>query len=126
MRSVVLIAFLCMVFCGGGCKTSRVIEDSRSRSSDSLPLVQNMSPPDIIIDRFGDITVQGKRVALEKIVSAVKSAGISKQQKVRIFVQEPPDYDVMGKVAGALHLAGYSTLFVTKKIATSGLKLPSQ
>jgi len=111
MRFFVVLAFFCTVVLGAGCATSRVV-------------VEDSHAPDVIIDRFGDITFQGKRVAPEKIASAVTSAKIPKKHKVRILIPENPDRDVMGKVAGYLHLAGYGTVFVTDRKASIDLKKP--
>ena len=119
MRFFILLSFFCAVFLGGGCTTSRVIEDSRAPKN-----TIDRTTPEIIIDQFGDITFQGKRVAPEKIVSAVASAKVPKKSKIRILVPENRDLDVMGRVAGRLHLAGYGSVFVTNPKASADLKQP--
>jgi hypothetical protein len=101
MRFFIVLVFLSVVIFGAGCTTSRVIEDTRT--------------PEITINTFGDVMFHGKHIAPEKIASAVKSAGIPKTQKIRILVPSEPDRHLMGRVAGYLHVAGYSTLFVTDR-----------
>jgi len=127
MRFCVLLAFFGMAFLGAGCTTSRVVEDSRTRLSPSMVLVTDATEPEIVIDRFGDVTFQGKRVAPEKIASAVAAAGIPKKQKLRISVPEARDHLLMRTIADNLMSAGYGTLFITDKKATADLKnLPPQ
>ena len=104
MRFFIVLSFLCMTILGAGCTTSRVIKDS--------------SAPEIVIDKFGDVTFRGKRVEPDKIVSAVKSAKISKTTKIWILVPDNCDRHLMGRVAGHLASAGYWTVFVTDRKAT--------
>ena len=112
MRFFVLAVFFSVALLGAGCATSRVVEDTRH--------------PEIVIDKFGVVTFQDKHVAPEKIASAVKSAGIPKGQKIRIFVPEARDHLLMRAIADNLMSAGYGTLFITDKKATAGTKTPSK
>jgi len=129
MRCFSLVAFFFIAFLGAGCTTSRVIEDTRSRSPNDTPvLVRDVTPPEIVIDKFGDVTFQGKRVAPEEVAAAVKAAGIPKKQKIRILVPEQRDHVLMRKIADNLLWAGYGTLFVTDKRtqATGGTASPDK
>jgi len=121
MRFFMLLAFFCAAFLVTGCSTTRtVVEDSRVPKS-----TIDRTAPEVVIDQFGDITFQGKRVAPKKIASAVASAGIPKKSKVRILVPENRDLDVMGRVAGYLHLAGYGSVFLTNPKASADIKPPA-
>ena len=113
MRFFILLTFFCAALFGAGCATSRVVvEDSRS--------------PEIRIDRFGDVMFYGTRIAPEKVGKAAVSARIPKENKVRVLIPENPDRDVMGKVAGSLHVKGYGTVFITEKKATVDYKTPAK
>ena len=106
MRFLILTMLFFAVLFGAGCATtSRVIADTRS--------------PDIVIDRFGDVAFQGRRVSPdEDIAKVVSSAGIPKKTKIRILVPENCDRELMGLISGRLIYKGYSTLFVTNRMAT--------
>ena len=113
MRFLILLTFFCTTLLVAGCATSRVVvEDSRS--------------PEIRIDRLGDVTFYGKRIAPEKVGKAASSAKLSKESKVRVLIPENPDRNVMGRVAGSLHVKGYGTVFVTERKASVDYKAPKQ
>jgi len=125
MRFFVVLTFFCIAVFAGGCTTSRVIEDTRTRTPSGPPtLVRDETPPDIIIDRFGDVTFQGKRIKPEEAASAVIAAKIPKTKKIRILVPQQRDHALMRTVADNLLWAGYATLFVTDEKATSTKKEP--
>ena len=113
MRFFSLLTFFCIVLFAGGCTTSRVIEDTRTRPSTSFALVKDESPPDIVIDKFGDVSFQGKRIAPEDVATVVAAAGIPKKQKIRILVPEQRDHVLMRIIADNLLRAGYGVLFIT-------------
>jgi len=112
MRFFIVLAFFCVAVLGAGCTTSRVIEDTHA--------------PEIIIDRFGDVTFHGKRVAPEQVASALISAKIPKTAKIRILVPHQRDHLLMRAIADNLTSAGYRPpMFVTDKAATIDLKNPT-
>jgi len=113
MRFFVLLSFFCAVILGAGCATSRVV-------------VENSRAPDIVIDSFGDVTFQGKRVAPEAVAAALASAKIPKTAKIRILVPHQRDHLLMRTVADNLTGAGYRPpIFATDKTATINLKNPA-
>jgi biopolymer transport protein ExbD len=114
MRFFSLLTFFCVAVFTAGCTTSRVVEDTRSRSLAGPPtLVRDETPPDIIINKFGDITFHGKRVTPERVASVVISAKIPKTKKIRILVPEQRDHVLMRTITDNLLQAGYVPVFVT-------------
>ena len=112
MRFFSVLSFFCAVFFCAGCTTSRVIEDTRTT--------------EIIIDRFGDVTFQGKRVAPDQVAAALASAKVPKAKKIRILVPQQRDHLLMRTVADNLTDAGYRPpMFATDKITSADLKTPA-
>jgi len=107
MRFFSVLSFFCAVFFCAGCTTSRVIEDTRTT--------------EIIIDRFGDVTFQGKRVAPDQVAAALASAKVPKAKKIRILVPEQRDHVLMRAITDDLQKAGYGVFFITNRKATSDL-----
>ena len=108
MRFLSVLAFWSAVFLGAGCTTSRVVEDTRT--------------PGIVIDQFGGITFNGKRIEADQVAPAVVSAKIPRTEKIRILVPEQRDYVLMRTITDSLRKVGYMTVFVTDKKVTAGLQ----
>jgi len=108
MRLFILMSVCFAVVLGTGCTTSRVVEDSRA--------------PDIVIDRFGDVTFAGKRVEPDQIAKAVVDAKIPRTHQLRILVPEQRDHLLMRTITDNLRRAGYRMVFVTDKTATLDAK----
>jgi hypothetical protein len=89
-----------------GCTTSRVIENTRV--------------PEIVIDEYGGISVNGKPTRLGRVTSSVKAAGFTRDQEVNILIPENPDRKLMRAVSGELVAGGYTrTVFVTNRKASA-------
>ncbi|MCL1919738.1 MAG: hypothetical protein FWG50_01465 [Kiritimatiellaeota bacterium] len=108
MRFLILMAFTGMVLLGGGCVTSRVVEDARA--------------PEIAIDSFGDVWFNGQRVASEKLAATVVASGCPKKSRLRILVPVQRDHVLMRTITDSLERAGYLTLYVTDKRAVTNVK----
>lgn len=129
MRFFSLLMCLCVAGLGAGCTSSRVVEEKQTwsvstaqtaskKDAAATAVIADAHAPEVVIDKFGDVSFNGKRVAPEEVGKAVASAGIPKTRKIRISIPENLDPTVMGKVAGQLHLAGYGTVFVKDKKAS--------
>lgn len=91
---------------GTGCKTSRVIENTRV--------------PEIVIDEYGGISINGNPTKLGRITAAVKSAGFSRDQEINVLIPENPDRSLMRAISGELVLGGYTrTVFITNRKASA-------
>lgn len=111
MRLLLCAAVLAACFCGTGCVTSKVVQDSRK--------------PELVIDESGAVSFNNEPVKLGKIASALKSAGIARTQEINVQIPEHPDRSVMQKVSGELVHGGYSrTVFIKKRKATAELIAP--
>lgn len=94
-----------------GCVNSHVIKDT--------------TEPDITVDDFGAITFKGKRIELENLARAVKSAGIKRNQEVNILVPERFDTMRRNQIYSQMLRGGYTrTIFVTDRKATSYIVSP--
>jgi hypothetical protein len=100
-----LSAFAALL-CGPGCVNTRVIENTRT--------------PEIVVDAFGAITFNDKRIELKKLARAVKAAGITRDQEVNILVPERFDPALRSQIYAEMLRGGYTrTIFVTSRKATS-------
>jgi predicted transcriptional regulator len=105
MRIVTLVVLAC-VCAFTGCTSSRVIENTRV--------------PEIEIDEFGAITFDGDPVKLGKVASAVRAAGIGREQEINIRVPEKFDATLRNEICAELVRRGYTrTIFIKARKATA-------
>ncbi|MDD3546393.1 MAG: hypothetical protein PHG96_13695 [Kiritimatiellae bacterium] len=103
--AVVLAAAACLL---SGCLGSRVIEDTGT--------------PEIEIDRFGSISVMGKRVERDRLSKAVRKAGFRQDQEINILIPSNVDRSLMASISGDLRRSGFTRIvFVSDKKAYSEL-----
>ncbi len=105
-------ALLCALL-GAGCRSSRVIENTRV--------------PELTVDDAGRVLFEGETLQLGEIGAAVRRAGFNRTQEVNILVPDNPDRKLMGAITGDLRKSGYSrTVFVKARKATATLGKPQR
>lgn len=100
----VLVALVCWT----GCVTTRVLENTRV--------------PELVADDSGGVTFNDQRLEVGKIASAVRSAGITREQEVNILVPENFDRNMRNAIYADMIKGGYTrTIFVTNRKATAAV-----
>jgi len=95
-----------------GCLSSRVIENTRV--------------PEIEIDVLGTITFNGDSVKLGEVATAVRAAGIRREQEINIRVPERVDPSLRNALCAELVRSGYTrTVFVKARKATAAVTEPN-
>ena len=109
-KHVLLSTFaLFTLLCWTGCVSSHVLENTRV--------------PEIVVDDSGAVTFNSKRLEIGKIASAVKAAGITREQEVNILVPDRFDRTQRNRIYADMLKGGYTrTVFVTKRKATATIK----
>lgn len=100
------VSVLVALACWTGCVSSRVLENTRV--------------PELVVDDSGAVTFNGQTLAVGKIASAVRSAGITREQEVNILVPENFDRNARSAIYADMLKGGYTrTIFVTNRKATA-------
>ena len=102
--------YLCLIalFCTS-CTTSRVVGHTRE--------------PQVEIESTGIIWVGDKQVRLGKIGKALKRAGFSRNQEVKVLIADKRDRGLMQAVSADLVKHGFMRpIFITNKITQSTTK----
>jgi hypothetical protein len=109
MRFFSLLACVLCLSAGGGCTSSRVIENTRV--------------PEITVDETGIITFNGEHLPPDKVVAAVRHAGFVHTQEINILVPDNPDRKLMQTLSAELVRGGYTrTVFLKGRKATATLQ----
>lgn len=91
------------------CTTSRVVGDTRH--------------PQVEIESSGIIWVGEKQVKVGKIGKALKKAGFSKGQSVKVLIVDSDDKHLMQAVSSDLVMSGFMRpIFITNKITQSTIQ----
>ena len=103
-----VLTILTTIFCSS-CTTSRVVGDT--------------STPQVEIESSGIIWVRDRQVKLGKIGKALRKAGFSKGQTVKVLVADKNDRQLMRAVSSDLVMSGFMRpVFITDKITQSTTK----
>jgi hypothetical protein len=99
-----VIAAIC-----GACTTSRVVGSTKT--------------PEVEVESTGIIWVGERQVRLGKIGRALRSAGFSKDQEVKVLMADENDRGLMQAIASDLVMSGYKRpIFITGKKTESSLQ----
>jgi len=105
-----IFIFICLtaIFCIS-CTTSRIVSNTRV--------------PEVEIESSGIIWVRDRQVRVGKIGKALRSAGFSKGQVVKVLVADKNDKRLMQAVSADLVMSGFKRpVFITNKITQSTTK----
>lgn len=107
VKSLVFIIFS-LIFCSS-CSTTRVVSNTRT--------------PEVRIEASGIIRVGDRQVNPGKIGKALKSAGFSKDQEIKVLISDKNDRALMQAVSSDLVMSGFMRpIFITNKITESTTK----
>jgi hypothetical protein len=108
LAKTALIVCVGSVLCAS-CTTSRVVGDTQT--------------PEVEVESTGIVWVGERQVAVGKIGKALKSAGVSRDEAVKVLVADTHDRVLMRAISSDLVMSGFKRpIFITDKKTQSSTK----